>query len=300
MKCAICGAESGRYPLCRACNIKKEAGEIIKCDKCGRWHYVNKPCGQAARATDQDKYLYEVQRTLMTQVEQEFYRALGLSVPEGYSVFPQVNLASFIRKTDDSKYRTELFRNVDFLITDARYSPKIIVEINDRTHLNNDRRERDEEVQKICEEAGIPILKLWTSYGIRPDYIKEKIDETLRRLPLERIHRFSEAGQPSRQGETKPSRAPSGKKSGCYIATCVYGSYDCPEVWVLRRYRDNALASTLCGRLFIKVYYAISPVLVKWFGKSKRFRFFWKKRLDKLTAKLQNRGVENTPYNDKI
>ena len=25
---------------------------------------------------------------------------------------------------------------------------------------------------------------------------------------------------------------------GCYVATAVYGSYDCPEVWVLRRYRD--------------------------------------------------------------
>ena len=24
---------------------------------------------------------------------------------------------------------------------------------------------------------------------------------------------------------------------GCYIATCVYGSYDCPEVWTLRRFR---------------------------------------------------------------
>ena len=29
------------------------------------------------------------------------------------------------------------------------------------------------------------------------------------------------------------------KNNGCYVATCVYGSYDCPEVWVLRRFRDN-------------------------------------------------------------
>ncbi len=32
--------------------------------------------------------------------------------------------------------------------------------------------------------------------------------------------------------------------SGCYIATAVYGSYDCPEVWVLRRYRDYKLSKT--------------------------------------------------------
>ena len=60
-------------------------------------------------------------------------------------------------------------------------------------------------------------------------------------------------------------------KKGCYIATCVYGSYDCPQVWTLRRYRDNTLGSTWYGRTFIRTYYAISPTLVKWFGKTKWF-----------------------------
>ena len=31
MKCKVCGAPSGKYPLCPACNAKKEKGEIIKC-----------------------------------------------------------------------------------------------------------------------------------------------------------------------------------------------------------------------------------------------------------------------------
>ena len=300
MKCKVCGAESGKYPLCRACNIKKDNGEIIKCSKCDNWHYANELCPEGTSTTKENKYLYEAQKTLISKSEQEFYLALKSSVPDGYCIFPQVNLASFIQKTYDSKYRTELFRNVDFLITDSEYSPKIIVEINDQTHLNGDRRERDEKVQKICEEAGIPILKLWTSYGVNPSYIKGKIDETLSKLPIERIHHFSKPEQPPKRGETKPPRASSGKKAGCYIATCVYGSYDCPEVWTLRRYRDNYLASVWYGRVFIKVYYAVSPVLVKWFGKLKWFRAFWKKALDRLTARLQNNGVENTPYDDKI
>lgn len=89
------------------------------------------------------------------------------------------------------------------------------------------------------------------------------------------------------------------KSSGCYVATCVYGSYDCPEVWTLRRYRDNTLASTWYGRAFIHTYYAISPTLVKWFGKTKWFKKMWKGKLDRMVAKLQAEGVENTPYNDK-
>ena len=89
------------------------------------------------------------------------------------------------------------------------------------------------------------------------------------------------------------------KKNGCYVATCVYGSYDCPEVWTLRRYRDNTLGSTWYGRLFIKIYYAVSPTLVKWFGKTKWFKKLWRGKLDKMVKNLQDRGVESTPYCDK-
>lgn len=86
----------------------------------------------------------------------------------------------------------------------------------------------------------------------------------------------------------------------CYVATAVYGSYDCPEVWTLRRFRDYTLAETWYGRAFIKLYYATSPTLVKWFGKSKWFRNLCLSPLDKLVNHLQNRGVESTPYNDRF
>ena len=89
------------------------------------------------------------------------------------------------------------------------------------------------------------------------------------------------------------------KSGGCYIATCIYGSYDCPQVWTLRRFRDNILADTWYGRAFIHAYYAVSPVLVKWFGKTKWFRSFWKCRLDKMVSDLNNKGVDNTYYHDK-
>ena len=87
--------------------------------------------------------------------------------------------------------------------------------------------------------------------------------------------------------------------SGCYVATAVYGSYDCPQVWTLRRYRDHILAKTLLGRLFIRTYYAISPTLVKWFGNTNWFKKLWQRPLDRMVSKLQNSGVEATPYKDR-
>lgn len=86
---------------------------------------------------------------------------------------------------------------------------------------------------------------------------------------------------------------------GCYVATCVYGSYDCPEVWTLRRFRDDILSKNFFGRLFIKCYYAVSPTAVKLFGGYMWFHKLFKLSLDKLVAELQDKGVENTSYSDK-
>jgi hypothetical protein len=67
---------------------------------------------------------------------------------------------------------------------------------------------------------------------------------------------------------------------------------------MLRRFRDYSLASTQFGRLFIKVYYAISPVLVRWFGQNKFIKKIWKIHTDRLVNYLRNKGVEDTPYSD--
>lgn len=299
MKCKVCGAESGKYPLCRACNTKKENGEIIKCTKCGNWHDISSQCPSAVPVSDSEKYLYEIRKTFISRSESSFFEVIKSSIPEGFCVFPQINLASFIDRTDNAKFRNELFRNVDFLVTNAEYAPQFIVEINDQTHLTRERKERDEKVQKICEEAGIPILKLWTSYGINPEYIKKRINETLSSLPAVRIHHFDQT-LPTQQPDVATAPQPTtNKKNGCYVATCVYGSYDCSEVWVLRRFRDNTLSNCNFGKAFIRIYYAVSPILVKWFGKYNWFTKPCRFVLDIIVRNLHHSGYEDTPYNDK-
>lgn len=108
----------------------------------------------------------------------------------------------------------------------------------------------------------------------------------------------SRATQPYVQ-KTQSSTSSKNQQSGCYIATAVYGSYDCPEVWTLRRFRDNVLDESWYGRLFIRAYYAISPTLVKWFGRFGWFKKLFYSPLTKWVKELNRRGVENTPYKDK-
>lgn len=299
MKCKVCGAESGKYPLCQSCNIKKEQGEIIKCAICGNWHYAAQPCVVLESSANEENYLYEVKKTLISKSEQGFYAAIKAAISEDYSVFPQINLATFISRTDGARFQNELFRNVDFLITDSQYQPKLIIEINDQTHLTAERRERDEKVHKICEEAGIPIVKLWTSYGVNPAYIKEKIEESLNKSPIVRVHHFSKTQLPPQTvSPSGTERSVPQKSGGCYVATCIYGSYDCPQVWVLRRYRDYRLSTVWYGKAFVKLYYCVSPILVKLFGNQSWFRNICGKHLDSFVRKLQLAGYKDTPYTD--
>lgn len=101
-----------------------------------------------------------------------------------------------------------------------------------------------------------------------------------------------------RHGHYKPWYSSGRKKNGCYVATSVYGSYDCPQVWTLRRFRDNTLAHNFFGVIFIKIYYAISPTAVKLFCKKQWFQNFWRKHLDKFVSELNESGVSDKPYSD--
>ena len=106
--------------------------------------------------------------------------------------------------------------------------------------------------------------------------------------PYQAIVADLQGGNASRQAAT--SQPESQKSSGgCYIATAAYGSYDAPEVLVLREFRDERLRETRFGRTFIAVYYAISPALARQLPKYRKTNAWVKRRLDSFVARLQTR-----------
>ena len=72
---------------------------------------------------------------------------------------------------------------------------------------------------------------------------------------------------------------------GCYIATSVYGSYDASEVLCLRQFRDETLATSLFGRLFIRIYYFLSPPIAKRLKNMKRANAVVRRMLDAFIQK---------------
>ncbi len=138
--------------------------------------------------------------------------------------------------------------------------------------------------------SGIQEATDYLNYMIKKDFPKDLIEW--------QIARIKEFGVDPKKHPSKDSSTKS--NGGCYVATCVYGSYDCPQVWTLRRFRDNILASTWYGRIFIRIYYVVSPNMVKWFGHTVWFKKMWRGKLDQFVSKLQSEGISATPYEDKI
>lgn len=77
----------------------------------------------------------------------------------------------------------------------------------------------------------------------------------------------------------------------CYVATAVYGSYDCPQVLILRRYRDQKLLASKLGRLFVSLYYKFSPPVANKLKDAKTLNLVVKKCIDWVVGRLNDRGL---------
>ncbi len=76
-------------------------------------------------------------------------------------------------------------------------------------------------------------------------------------------------------------------KKACYIATAVYGDVDAWQVAKLREYRDTVLRKNFWGRIFIYIYYIISPKLANVFKDIKPINSLTKWLLDKFIKRLK-------------
>jgi len=85
-----------------------------------------------------------------------------------------------------------------------------------------------------------------------------------------------------------PQNSKSSSKSGCFIATAVYGSPYANEVIILKEFRDKWLLNFRLGEIFVTFYYLISPPIANQIAKRESLRAFTKSTLIIPLIKIAN------------
>lgn len=84
-------------------------------------------------------------------------------------------------------FRNELFRNIDFGIFDQNFNLLLLIELNDNTHAQNNRKARDIKVKELLNSCQIKLLTFYTSYANESNYVVERVLKVIENKSKEEI-----------------------------------------------------------------------------------------------------------------
>src|SRR5438309_10176281 len=129
-------------------------------------------------------YPYKLTQSLLTASEAVFYAALLLAVGTRYLVFAKVRLADLCqdldRWADTGAFNQVSSKHVDFVLCDATtFRPVLAVELDDRSHLRANRRDRDAFVDGVFRTMGLGVYRQWVRRSYDPAAIAHGIEDAL-------------------------------------------------------------------------------------------------------------------------
>ena len=110
-------------------------------------------------------YTYQAKEYFMTKSESEFFRILDKAVCDRYYIFPQAHLSAILDYKVPGQNWKYAFRHingksVDYVLCDKQtLKPIYAIELDDYTHSYPERQERDHEVERMLQSAGIPLVR---------------------------------------------------------------------------------------------------------------------------------------------
>lgn len=124
---------------------------------------LTKKKGDDQAPSTRDTSGYKRAEYLFTGPEFKFYKALTDAIQGRYNIMVKVRLADIIEVDEYAKDRRKKFnyiaqKHCDFLLCEREsMRPLLFIELDDSTHQQRDRQERDRFVDKVCKSAGMPI-----------------------------------------------------------------------------------------------------------------------------------------------
>lgn len=131
------------------------------------------------------KYRYARKQSVMTRTEQLFYKRLFNLVGHELLIFPQIHLSSlFSHNKHYQDHRAALAsiqrKSVDYILCDTSLRTVCAIELDDMTHTIPERIARDEFVNQVFSEAGLPILRISVPSRYTDDGLRELIYSVVR------------------------------------------------------------------------------------------------------------------------
>lgn len=131
-------------------------------------------------------YNYKRKDFLMSRAEHEFFDILVDITKDQYYVFPQIQLSTILDNKVVGQNWKGAFRHineksVDYVVCDKAYiKPLLAIELDDRTHERENRKVRDGEVERILNNANLPLLRFGNNGYFNKEEIQRLISEKLK------------------------------------------------------------------------------------------------------------------------
>jgi len=128
------------------------------------------------------KFPYMKKECLLSEAERKFYFVLFEILGNNYLIFSKVRMADLfylpkMNNSDFYHYQNKIqSKHVDFLICDKEnIKPLLAIELDDSSHLKIDRISRDNLVDKIFENAKLPIFRIKVSASYNKENLLNQI-----------------------------------------------------------------------------------------------------------------------------
>lgn len=131
-----------------------------------------------------NQYEYRAKACYMTKSEAEFFKILYRVASDRYYIFPQAHLSAILDHKVPGQNWKGAFRHingksVDYVLCDKQtLKPVYAVELDDYTHQYSNRQERDHEVERMLQSAGVPFVRFSNYKTLTDNEITERFIET--------------------------------------------------------------------------------------------------------------------------
>ena len=96
-----------------------------------------------------------------------------------YSLFIQIPLYQLVEYKDYKDFNKIKSKSIDFVITEKNCKVKLCIELDDKTHNNNKRIERDRFINEMFKELDIKILRIPVQNFYNIEELETKIREQI-------------------------------------------------------------------------------------------------------------------------